>query len=159
MSEETRITVCGNLTGDPELRYTPSGTPVANFSIASTPRNFDRQTNEWRDGETLFLRCAVWRDQAENVASTLKRGDRVIATGCISAKSWEKDGQKKTGMEFDIDEIGPSLRMAAGQIHRTSGQNRQGGPLAAQSAPFQSSVPSSTPQAVGGPAAADPWAV
>ena len=114
MAGETTITVVGNLTADPELRFTPSGSAVANFTIASTPRTFDRQSNEWKDGETLFLRCGVWRESAENVAESLTKGTRVIAQGRLKARSYDtKEGEKRTVMELEVDELGPSLRYAS----------------------------------------------
>ncbi len=122
MANETIITVVGNLTADPELRYTQSGLAVANFTIASTPRTYDRASNEWKDGEALFLRASVWREFAEHVASTLTKGSRVIAQGRLKQRSYEtKEGEKRTSIELDIDEIGPSLRYATAQITRTSG--------------------------------------
>ena len=120
MAGETTITIIGNLTGDPELRFTPSGAAVANFTVASTPRTFDRQSNEWKDGETLFMRCSVWREVAENVAETLHKGFRVIVTGRLRSRSYEtKEGEKRTVIEMDVDEIGPSLRYATAQVNRT----------------------------------------
>ncbi|GAB3757667.1 single-stranded DNA-binding protein [Zhihengliuella flava] len=131
MAGETVITVIGNLTGDPELRFTPSGAAVANFTIASTPRTFDRQTNEWKDGETLFLRSSVWRDAAENVAETLTKGMRVVAQGRLKSRSFDtKEGERRTVMELDVDEIGPSLRYASAKVTRTQrngGGGNQGG--------------------------------
>ena len=128
MAGETVITVIGNLTGDPELRFTPSGSAVANFTIASTPRTFDRQTNEWKDGETLFLRASIWRDAAENVAETLTKGTRVIAQGRLRTRSYEtKEGEKRTSMELDVDEIGPSLRYASATVTRTQRSAGGGG--------------------------------
>ena len=121
MAGETTITVIGNLTGDPELRFTPSGAAVANFTVASTPRNFDRQSNEWKDGETLFMRCSVWREIAENVAESLHRGTRVIVSGRLKSRSYEtKEGEKRTVIEMDVDEVGPSLRYATTKITRTT---------------------------------------
>ncbi|MFF3353361.1 single-stranded DNA-binding protein [Streptomyces sp. NPDC002917] len=125
MSGETVITVIGNLTADPELRFTPSGAPVANFTIASTPRHFDKQTNEWKDGETLFLQSAVWRQAAENVAGSLTRGMKVIAQGRLTQRSYEKDGQKRTAYEFTVEEIGPSLKTATAKVTKTNGSNGQ----------------------------------
>lgn len=130
MSGETTITVIGNLTADPELRFTPSGSAVANFTVASTPRTFDRQANEWRDGEALFLRCSVWRETAENVAETLVKGMRVILSGRLKSRSYEtKDGEKRTVIELEVDEIGPSLRYATAKVQRTAraGQGSGGG--------------------------------
>ncbi|MGV9823471.1 single-stranded DNA-binding protein [Nocardia xishanensis] len=110
---DTTITVIGNLTGDPELRFTPSGVAVANFTVASTPRVFDRTTNEWKDGEALFLRCSVWREAAENLAESLTRGARVILSGRLKQRNWTTDdGQKRSTIELDVDEVGPSLRFA-----------------------------------------------
>jgi single-strand DNA-binding protein len=128
MAGETKITVIGNLTNDPELRFTPSGAAVANFTVASTPRNFDRQTNEWKDGETLFLRCSVWRDAAENVAESLTRGSRVIATGNLVSRSYEtKEGEKRTVNELQVDEVGPSLRYATAKVQKMSRSGGGGG--------------------------------
>lgn len=128
MAGETTITVIGNLTNDPELRFTPSGSAVANFTIASTPRTFDRQSNEWKDGETLFLRAAVWREAAENVAESLTKGMRVIVTGRLKSRSYEtKEGEKRTVIELEVDEIGPSLRYANAKVNRTQRSSGQGG--------------------------------
>lgn len=128
MAGETIITVVGNLTADPELRYTQTGLAVANFTIASTPRNFDRATNEWKDGEALFLRASVWREFAENVAGTLSKGSRVIATGRLKQRSYEtKEGEKRTSFEIEVDEIGPSLRYATAQVTRTTSGGSRGG--------------------------------
>lgn len=128
MAGETIITVVGNLTNDPELRFTPSGSAVANFTIASTPRTFDRQTNEWKDGETLFLRASVWREAAENVAETLTKGMRVVAQGRLKSRSYEtKEGERRTSMELEVDEIGPSLRYASAKVTRTQRSGGQGG--------------------------------
>ena len=121
MAGETVITVVGNLTSDPELRYTQNGLAVANFTIASTPRTFDRASNEWKDGEALFLRASVWREFAEHVASSLTKGSRVMAQGRLKQRSYEtKEGEKRTSMELEIDEIGPSLRYATAQVTRAS---------------------------------------
>jgi len=119
----TQTTIVGNLTTDPELRFTPSGAAVANFTVASTPRAFDRQSNEWKDGETLFMRCSVWRDAAENVAESLTRGTRVIVTGRLRSRSYEKDGEKRTVIEMDADEVGPSLRYASAKVTRAQRSN------------------------------------
>ena len=120
MANETTLTIIGNLTNDPELRFTPSGAAVANFTIASTPRTFDRQAGEWKDGETLFMRCSLWREAAENVAESLQRGTRVIATGRLKSRSYEtKEGEKRTVTELDVDEIGPSLRYATAKVNKT----------------------------------------
>ena len=120
MAGETIITVIGNLTNDPGLRFTPSGSPVANFTVASTPRTFDRNSNEWKDGEALFLRCAVWKEAAENVAESLTKGMRVIVSGRLKSRSYEtKEGEKRTVIELEVDEIGPSLKYANAKVNRT----------------------------------------
>ncbi|NLG46946.1 MAG: single-stranded DNA-binding protein [Gordonia sp.] len=117
---DTVITVVGNLTADPELRFTASGAPVANFTVASTPRTFDRQTNEWKDGEALFLRCSIWRDAAENVTESLVKGTRVVVQGKLKQRSYEtREGEKRTVVELEVDEIGPSLRYATAKVTRT----------------------------------------
>ncbi|GAB3603281.1 single-stranded DNA-binding protein [Microbacterium aureliae] len=122
MAGETIITVVGNLTADPELRYTQNGLPVANFTIASTPRNFDRQANEWKDGEALFLRASVWREFAEHVAGSLTKGMRVVATGRLKQRSYQdREGNNRTAIELEVDEIGPSLRYATAQVTRAAG--------------------------------------
>jgi len=127
MAGETVITVVGNLTSDPELRYTQNGLAVANFTIASTPRSFDRASNDWKDGDALFLRASVWREFAEHVAGSLTKGSRVIATGRLKQRSYEtKEGEKRTSIELEVDEIGPSLRYATAQVTRTS-SSREGG--------------------------------
>ncbi len=121
MANETVITVNGNLTADPELRFTASGAAVANFTIASTPRVFDRQSGEWKDGEALFMRCNIWRQAAENVAETLTRGSRVIAQGRLKQRSFEtREGEKRTVIELEVDEIGPSLRYATAKVEKVS---------------------------------------
>jgi single-strand DNA-binding protein len=130
MAGETPITVVGNLTSDPELRFTPSGAAVANFTVASTPRQFDRQTNEWKDQETLFLNCSVWRQAAENAAESLQRGMRVIVQGRLKARSYEtREGEKRTVFEIDVEEVGPSLKMATAKVTKTtrSGGGQGGG--------------------------------
>src|SRR3954462_15815269 len=128
MSGETVITVIGNLTDDPELRFTPAGAAVANFTVASTPRSFDRQSNEWKDGDTLFLRCSVWRQAAENVAESLHRGTRVIVQGRLRQRSYEtREGEKRTVVELEVDEIGPSLRFATAKVNKTSRGGGGGG--------------------------------
>ncbi|MCD2119517.1 MULTISPECIES: single-stranded DNA-binding protein [Rhodococcus] len=117
MAGDTVITVVGNLTADPELRFTPAGAAVANFTVASTPRVFDRQSNEWKDGEALFLRCNIWREAAENVAESLTRGSRVIVQGRLKQRSYEtREGEKRTVVELEVDEIGPSLRYATAKV-------------------------------------------
>src|SRR5690554_4499925 len=127
MAGETQITVIGNLTGDPELRFIQSGAAVANFTVASTPRTFDRQTNEWKDGETLFMRCSLWREAAENVAESLTKGMRVIVTGRLVSRSWEANGEKRTVSEIQVDEVGPSLRYATAKVTRTQRSGGSGG--------------------------------
>ena len=126
MAGETTITLIGNLTNDPELRFTPAGAAVANFTIASTPRTLDRNSNEWRDGETLFLRSSVWRELAENVAESLTKGTRVIASGFLKSRSYEKDGEKRSVTEFEIQEIGPSLKNATAKVVKAQRQNSSG---------------------------------
>lgn len=156
MAGETVITVVGNLTGDPELRYTQNGLAVANFTIASTPRNFDRASNDWKDGETLFLRASVWREFAEQVAGSLTKGTRVVATGRLKQRSYEtKEGEKRTSIELDVDEVGPSLRYATAQITRVS---RDGGASRGQSAgePWAAAAPASGGNA-GGNTGGDVW--
>ena len=128
MAGDTVITIIGNLTGDPELRFTPSGAAVANFTVASTPRQFDRTSNEWKDGETLFMRCSVWRDAAENVAESLQRGTRVLVSGRLKSRSYEtKEGEKRTVIEMDVDEVGPSLKYATAKVNRTQRGSGSGG--------------------------------
>ena len=128
MAGETIITVVGNLTADPELRFTPSGAAVASFTIASTPRTFDRNSNEWKDGEALFLRCSLWRQAAENAAESLTRGMRVIAQGRLKQRSFEtREGEKRTVIELDVDEIGPSLKYASAKVNRTQRGSTSGG--------------------------------
>jgi len=128
MAGETVITVVGNLTADPELRFTPSGAAVASFTIASTPRTFDRNSNEWKDGEALFLRCSIWRQAAENCAESLQRGMRVIAQGRLKQRSYEtREGEKRTVIELDVEEIGPSLKYATAKVNRTQRGSGGGG--------------------------------
>jgi single-strand DNA-binding protein len=125
MAGETTLTLIGNLTNDPELRFTPSGAAVANFTVASTPKTFDRNSNEWKDGETLFMRCAAWKELGENVAESLTKGMRVVVTGRLKSRTYDtKEGEKRTVMELEIDEIGPSLRWATAKVARA---NRQAG--------------------------------
>jgi len=132
MAGDTTITIVGNLVGDPELRYTPTGQAVANFRIASTPRFMDRTTNEWKDGDSLFLSCNVWRQAAENVAESLQRGMRVIVQGRLRQRSYEtKEGEKRTVYEVEVDEVGPSLRNASAKVtksQRSGGGGGQAGP-------------------------------
>lgn len=128
MAGETQITLIGNLTGDPELRFTPNGAAVANFTVASTPRQFDRQTNEWKDGDAMFINCSVWRQYAEHVAESLQKGMRVIVQGRLKSRSYEtREGEKRTVFEVDVDEVGPSLRYATAKVTRTSGGSGGGG--------------------------------
>lgn len=139
-SETTTITIIGNLVSDPELRWTQSGVAVAGFTVASTPRTFDRQAGEWRDGEALFLRCSAWRDLATNAAETLTKGMRVIAQGRLSQRSYEtREGEKRTSIELEVDEIGPSLRFATAKVTRTQrgpgGGGGFGGPPPSQRVP------------------------
>ncbi|SFN84278.1 single-stranded DNA-binding protein [Mycetocola miduiensis] len=160
MAGETVITVVGNLTSDPELRYTQNGLAVANFTIASTPRNYDRASSEWKDGEALFLRASVWREFAEHVAGSLTKGSRVIATGRLKQRSYEtKEGEKRTSIELEVDEIGPSLRYATAQVTRaqSSGGGGGRGPAAVQQdEPWAASAPTAAP-AGGAMASGDSW--
>ncbi len=128
MAGETVITVIGNLTADPELRFTPSGAAVANFTVASTPRTLDKQSGEWKDGEALFMRCNIWRQPAENVAETLTRGMRVMVTGRLRQRSFEtREGEKRTVVELEVDEVGPSLRYATAKVNKVSRGSGGGG--------------------------------
>lgn len=128
MAGETIITAVGNTTADPELRFTPNGAAVANFTVASTPRTFNRQSNEWEDGETLFLRCNVWREAAENVAATLTKGMRVIVQGRLKARSYQdREGNNRTSWEMDVDEVGPSLKYATAKVTRSQRGGGGGG--------------------------------
>jgi single-strand DNA-binding protein len=149
MAGDTQITVVGNLTGDPELRFIQSGAAVVNFTVASTPRTFDRQSNEWKDGETLFMRCSLWREAAENVAESLTKGMRVIVTGRLVSRSWEANGEKRTVTEMQVDEVGPSLRYATAKVNRT--QRAGGGNGGGFSGGGYSSAPA-------GGSDNDPWA-
>ena len=124
MSGEPIITIVGNLTSDPELRYVASGTPVASFTVASTPRSLNKQTNQWEDGEAMFVRCSVWREYGENVAETLTKAMRVVVTGRLTVRSYEYNGQQRTSIEMQVDEVGPSLRYARAQVTKVPhGQN------------------------------------
>jgi single-strand DNA-binding protein len=159
MAGETTITIIGNLVDDPDLRFTPSGAAVANFRIASTPRTFDRQTSEWKDGETLFLTCSVWRQAAENVAESLQRGMRVIVAGRLKSRSFEtREGEKRTVFEIDVDEVGPSLRSATAKVTRAS---RSGGSDSGYAGQQQAAAsdPWSAPAQTAGQSqpASDPW--
>ena len=128
MAGDTIITVVGNLTADPELRFTSSGAAVASFTVASTPRTFDRQSGEWKDGEALFMRCSIWRQAAENVAESLTRGARVVVTGRLKQRSFDtREGEKRTVIELEVDEIGPSLRYATAKVNRVSRGDGGGG--------------------------------
>jgi single-strand DNA-binding protein len=146
---DTNITVVGNLTADPELRFTPSGAAVANFTVASTPRIYDRQAGEWKDGEALFLRCNIWREAAENVAESLTRGARVIVSGRLKQRSFEtREGEKRTVVEVEVDEIGPSLRYATAKVNKVSrggGGGGFGGGGSRQAAPQSSGAPADDP--------------
>ena len=129
MAGDTIITIVGNLTADPEMRFTPSGAAVASFTVASTPRTFDRQAGEWKDAETLFMRCSIWRDAAENVAESLTKGTRVIVQGRLVQRSFTtREGENRTVVEMQVDEIGPSLRYAKAQVQRQPRGGGQGGP-------------------------------
>jgi single-strand DNA-binding protein len=153
MAGETVITVVGNLTADPELRFTPSGAAVASFTVASTPRTFDRQSNEWKDGDALFLRCSIWRQAAENVAESLQRGMRVVVTGRLKQRSFEtREGEKRTVIELDVDEVGPSLRYATAKVNRTQRGSSSGGGFGSDSP--GGSAPADDPWASSGPAGA-----
>jgi single-strand DNA-binding protein len=144
VSGETSLTIIGNLVGDPELRFTPSGAAVANFTVASTPRSFDKAKNEWVDGDTLFMRCSLWREAAENVAESLTKGARVIVTGRLTQRSYEtREGEKRTVVELQVDEVGPSLKYATARVTRAQRSSGGGGPAGGGS-----------PSASGG----DPWA-
>ena len=154
MAGDTVITVIGNLTADPELRFTPSGAAVANFTVASTPRTFDRQTNEWKDGEALFLRCNIWREAAENVAESLTRGARVIVSGRLKQRSFEtREGEKRTVVELEVDEIGPSLRYATAKVNKASRSGGGGGGFGGGGGSRQPAAQSSGGSAGGD----DPW--
>lgn len=128
MANDTVITVIGNLTADPELRFTPAGAAVANFTVASTPRTFDRNSNEWKDGDALFLRCNIWKEAAENAAESLARGSRVIVSGRLKQRSYEtREGEKRTVVELEVDEIGPSLKYATAKVNKANRGNSSGG--------------------------------
>jgi single-strand DNA-binding protein len=165
MAGETVITLVGNLVEDPELRFTPSGAAVANFRVASTPRTFDRQNNEWKDGETLFLSCSVWRQAAENVAESLQRGMRVIISGRLKSRSYEtREGEKRTVFEIDVDEVGPSLKTATAKVTKTTRSGGGGyGSAPSDNDPWATQAASAAARSDGGsqaPAApsSDPWA-
>ncbi|MCF3100226.1 single-stranded DNA-binding protein [Streptomyces roseoverticillatus] len=159
MAGETVITVVGNLVDDPELRFTPSGAAVAKFRVASTPRTFDRQTNEWKDGESLFLTCSVWRQAAENVAESLQRGMRVIVQGRLKQRSYEdREGVKRTVYELDVEEVGASLKNATAKVTKTAGRGGQGGYGGGQQQGGWSGGSGGQQQQGGGAPADDPWA-
>ncbi|MEV7556340.1 MULTISPECIES: single-stranded DNA-binding protein [Streptomyces] len=164
MAGETVITVVGNLVDDPELRFTPSGAAVAKFRVASTPRTFDRQTNEWKDGESLFLTCSVWRQAAENVAESLQRGMRVIVQGRLRQRSYEdREGVKRTVYELDVEEVGPSLKNATAKVAKTTGRGGQGGyggggQQQGGGGGNWGGAPGGQPQQGGGAPSDDPWA-
>ncbi len=149
MAGETTITIIGNLTADPDLKYTQNGVAVAGFTVAATPRVLDRQTNEWRDGDALFLRCSIWRQPAEHVAESLTKGARVIVAGRLKQRSYEtREGEKRTVVELDVDEIGPSLRYASARVIR-----------AARGTSTSAAAPASTTAAAGVASADDPFSV
>ena len=151
MAGDTTITVVGNLTDDPELRFTPSGAAVAKFRVASTPRFLDRQSGEWKDGEPLFLACNIWRDAAEHVAESLQRGSRVIVTGRLRQRSYEtREGEKRTVIELEVDEIGPSLRYATAKVQKMARSGGGGGGFGASGG--------GRPQGGNGGNFDDPWA-
>lgn len=158
MAGETIITVVGNLTADPELRFTPSGAPVANFTVASTPRTFDRTSGEWKDGDAMFLNCAVWRQAAENVAESLTKGMRVIVQGRLRSRSYEtREGEKRTVFEVEVEEIGPALKYATAKVTRSSGGGGSysgGGSSGGSSGGWGNQGGQQTERSAG----ADPWA-
>jgi single-strand DNA-binding protein len=170
MAGDTQITVVGNLVDDPELRFTPSGAAVANFRIASTPRTFDKQSNEWKDGEALFLSCSVWRQAAENVAESLQKGMRVVVQGNLRSRQYEtREGEKRTVFEIQVDEVGPSLKYATAKVTRTQrsgGSSYGGGQQGGAQGGAPANDPWATPQGGGAPQgggsggapANDPWA-
>jgi single-strand DNA-binding protein len=164
---DTVITIVGNLTDDPELRFTPSGAAVASFTVASTPRFMDRQTNEWRDGDALFLKCSIWRQAAENVAESLQRGMRVIVQGRLKQRSYEtSEGQRRTVYEVEADEVGPSLKYATAKVNKTQrsssgfGQPGQSGgqPSAQSDDPWATPVATGAVSGTSDGANSDPWA-
>ncbi|HKE70238.1 MAG TPA: single-stranded DNA-binding protein [Nocardioidaceae bacterium] len=166
MAGDTVITVVGNLVDDPELRFTPSGAAVANFRIASTPRIYDRQSGEWRDGDTLFLTCSVWRQAAENVAETLQKGMRAIVQGRLKSRQYEtREGEKRTVFEIDVDEVGPSLRSATAKVAKTTrsgagsgGWQGQGGSGGGGNDPWANPPAGGNQPSSGGGGGNDPWA-
>jgi single-strand DNA-binding protein len=159
MAGETVITVVGNLVDDPELRFTPSGAAVANFRIASTPRTFDRQTNEWKDGDALFLSCAVWRQAAENVAESLQKGMRVVVQGRLKQRQYEtREGEKRTVVELEVEEVGPSLKYATAKVARASRSGGGGGYGGGQGGGGYGGSQGGQGGQGGGQQADDPWA-
>ena len=172
MAGETQITLVGNLTADPELRFTPSGAAVANFTVASTPRTFDRQTSEWKDGDAMFINCSVWRQYAENVAESLQKGTRVVVQGRLKSRSYEtREGEKRTVFECDVEEVGPALRYATAKLTRTTagggggggggqwqGNQNQGGSTPSGGGGGQDPWSSQSSSGGGNRGASDPWA-
>jgi single-strand DNA-binding protein len=167
MAGETVITVVGNLTDDPELRFTPSGAAVASFTVAATPRTFDRNTNEWKDGDALFLRCSIWRQAAENVAESLTKGMRVVVQGRLKQRSYEtREGEKRTVVELDVEEVGPSLKYATAKVTKAArgsgGFGGGGGPSGGAGGGGwgggNAGAPSGAPSGGGAPPQDDPWA-
>lgn len=149
MAGEPTITVIGNLTADPELRFSPSGAAVANMTIASTPRTFNKQSSEWVDGETLFLRASIWREAAENAAESLQKGMRVVAVGLLKSRSYDtKEGEKRTVMELELEEIAPSLRYATAKVQRSQRGNGGGAPASSTGGAW--TPPGTTPPATNG---------
>lgn len=145
MAGDTLITIVGNATGDPEIRFTPSGAAVANWTVASTPRRFDKQSGQWVDGDTLFMRCSIWRDAAENVAESIHKGDRVIVTGRLVQREYQtREGEKRTVVELQAEEVGPSLRYATARV--TKAQRSQGGGQQRQQAPQHGQQDAGAPQ-------------
>ena len=148
MANEPIITVVGNLTGDPEIHYIASGTPVASFTVASTPRTLNRQTQQWEDGEAMFIRCSVWREYGENVAESLSKGMRVLVTGRLTVRSYEYNGQQRTSLEMQVDEIGPSLRYARAQVTKTGDRHAGNAPQHPQEPLSRTNTPSGYPASV-----------
>ncbi|MEW1734472.1 single-stranded DNA-binding protein [Nocardia beijingensis] len=158
MPGDTVITVIGNLTADPELRFTPAGQAVANFVVASTPRVFDRNSNEWKDGEALFLRCSIWREAAENVAESLVRGSRVIVSGRLKQRSYQtREGEKRTVVELEVDEVGPSLRYATAKVIRNSRNNASNGGFVGSAGFGNERADALVGVSAGAAADSDPW--
>lgn len=158
MAGETTLTIVGNLTSDPELRFTQSGAAVASFTVASTPRTFDKQSNEWKDGEALFMRCNVWRQVAENVAESLTRGSRVLVTGRLKQRSFEtKEGEKRTVVELEVDEIGPSLRYATAKVNKIDRSSGGDGGWGASGGSDRRSAPPSSGNRDAYAPRNDPW--